>query len=354
MCDQKGACTRWMYPGLVFIVITFIYGTFIAINMYPQIQRHYLLPSDHPADPHAVTADMGEIVGVMIGFHIVFIMVLISYFRAMLTSPGYIPETSFWKEGDFVILERHNALIRELINDQTAPITEEAKAVIRSLPVVERKQKSGKFRFCKACGCFKPDRSHHCSICGKCVLRMDHHCPWVNNCIGYSNYKYFMQLLVYLDVTLLFLVGALMPRFINVFKPILSWPNFLKYDLPIILAFTISVFLMGALLGFTWYHLTLIAKALTTIEAKEKVNSRDETIKRRWEIANVKYQMDTVYLNFRHVLGSPLFWLLPFDVNGMDEDAGTYRYGPWVNIDNHAGGNLTRKADDNMGKYFNI
>lgn len=29
------------------------------------------------------------------------------------------------------------------------------------------------------------------------VLNMDHHCPWVNNCIGFENRKYFIQLLCY-------------------------------------------------------------------------------------------------------------------------------------------------------------
>lgn len=343
--------TRFLYPFAVFCVISFVYCTYMFINIYPQIKSHMLNKNERMTDLHAVKSSLGEIIAITIIFHFFFIMMLISYFRATFSSPGYIPETSFWKEGDFVILERHNALIRDLINDLHMPITDEAKQVIRQLPVVERKQQSGKFRFCKLCTSFKPDRSHHCNVCGKCILRMDHHCPWVNNCIGYSNYKFFMLLLIYLDLTLAFVLGTMMERFINVFKPMMSVSRFLLEDMPVILSYVICVFLLGALVMFTWYHITLINRALTTIESKEKLNSRDPSIVRRWEIANIKFNLDSTYLNFRHVMGSPLSWWLPVDVNNFDEDGGTYRFGPWMDIDNHG---VEKDVGDGMGKYANV
>lgn len=85
---------------------------------------------------------------------------------------------------------------------------------------------NGSLRYCDKCVVIKPDRAHHCSVCGTCVLKMDHHCPWVsgevkisnfgtktnrthesffyqkkkkkvNNCVNFTNYKYFVLFLGY-------------------------------------------------------------------------------------------------------------------------------------------------------------
>ena len=56
------------------------------------------------------------------------------------------------------------------------------------------------YKQCKKCDLPKPDRCHHCSVCNKCVLKYDHWCPWLNNCIGYMNYRYFFVFLLWLTV----------------------------------------------------------------------------------------------------------------------------------------------------------
>ncbi|XVE75385.1 hypothetical protein DITRI_Ditri12bG0090200 [Diplodiscus trichospermus] len=61
----------------------------------------------------------------------------------------------------------------------------------------EPKKNGVQSKYCDKCAVYKPPRAHHCRVCRKCILRMDHHCLWINNCVGYWNYKAFFNLILY-------------------------------------------------------------------------------------------------------------------------------------------------------------
>ena len=60
-------------------------------------------------------------------------------------------------------------------------------------------------RFCGKCSIVKPQRTHHCRQCGRCVLKMDHHCNWLDTCIGFRNYKFFLNFIFWTWIILIFL-----------------------------------------------------------------------------------------------------------------------------------------------------
>ncbi|KAI9296308.1 zf-DHHC-domain-containing protein [Neoconidiobolus thromboides FSU 785] len=49
--------------------------------------------------------------------------------------------------------------------------------------------------FCSYCEGYFKECSYHCHSCNKCIEGMDHHCIWLNNCIGKTNYRYFIYLI---------------------------------------------------------------------------------------------------------------------------------------------------------------
>jgi hypothetical protein len=187
-------------------------------------------------------------------------------------------------------------------------------------------------RKCHGCMVYKPDRVHHCQVCGQCVLRMDHHCPWIANCVGFRNYKFFLLVLIYAVGTLVFMIASMLPRFLNVFAPILDMKYFLRRDLFIAFVFVCAVLLFLVLTSFLSFHIWLVCNAMSTIEYREKKNHGDAEVKHRWAVSHIKYDRGSAYENFKHVMGEPYQWLFPVDPR--PEDDGTYTH----QLDQHGDG----------------
>ncbi|XP_055626320.1 palmitoyltransferase ZDHHC15 isoform X2 [Toxorhynchites rutilus septentrionalis] len=120
-------------------------------------------------------------------YHLILTMFLWSYYQTVFTDIGRVPS-------------RFRVPRTELDQLLRAQSEEEQKQILESfakeLPIVTRTLNAS-VRFCEKCRLIKPDRAHHCSVCGVCVLKLDHHCPWVNNCINFTNYKFFILFLGY-------------------------------------------------------------------------------------------------------------------------------------------------------------
>ena len=134
--------------------------------------------------------------------------------------------------------------------------------------------------YCIICKTYKPDWSHHCSTCDVCVLNFDHHCPWINSCIGFWNWKYFILMLIYAILTIIVYLITFLDWYIQNVKDIYNFFYYFSMNiwrewpiLELINTFFFMIFQWGilllffALLKFTNTHITYICKNDTTIDA---------------------------------------------------------------------------------------
>ncbi|KAG7225129.1 hypothetical protein INR49_014586 [Caranx melampygus] len=98
-------------------------------------------------------------------FHLSFIMFVWSYWKTIFTKPA-----SPSKEFCLPKAEKERYEKEERPESQQEILWRAAT----SLPLYTRTG-AGAIRYCDRCQVIKPDRCHHCSACDMCVLKMDHH-----------------------------------------------------------------------------------------------------------------------------------------------------------------------------------
>ncbi|CAE7552725.1 Zdhhc15 [Symbiodinium pilosum] len=152
--------------------------------------------------------------------------------------------------------------------------------------------------FCTACKARKPHRCRHCTKCSACVLRMDHHCPWLRQCIGFANYKYFVNFIVYSALALAFKAVTMLLFMIKAFQMDTSFCT----RLWLLSTEVLIIALGGTMLLFSGFHLFLVAQGMTTIEYLTRNEKSDKKI---------VFDQGLVG-NVQSALGSnPLSWFLP-------------------------------------------
>ncbi|XP_029648566.1 palmitoyltransferase ZDHHC2 isoform X1 [Octopus sinensis] len=188
-------------------------------------------------------------------YHPLLILFNWSYIQTIFTPNGKVPKNFYLSQQE---VEALDAELRE--DNQRALLTHYAK----NLPI-QCKTISGAPRYCEKCKCIKPDRCHHCSVCSVCVLKMDHHCPWVNNCVGFSNYKFFILFLGYSLLYCLYIAATSLQYFIEFWTVNSNTPTAGRFH--ILFLFFVSVMFGCSLISLFCYHIFLILRNRTTLEA---------------------------------------------------------------------------------------
>lgn len=187
---------------------------------------------------------------------------------------------------------------------------------------------------CRKCGLWKPPRAHHCSICRKCVLKMDHHCPWINNCVGWRNYRHFCLFMLFLAsccvyVIIVFLFAVY--RHTKIRPGSHQWGDMVFATLPqiieelsrddddtgrmcIMVSFMVACVILVALSVLGGMHVFLLLTNQTTIEFQINIAKRREMRANGLFYRN-PYDMGR-RRNFQQVCGPNPFckfrWLMPY------------------------------------------
>ncbi|KAK8734383.1 hypothetical protein OTU49_006156 [Cherax quadricarinatus] len=189
----------------------------------------------------------------LIVYHVLLGLFLWAYWQTIFTDIGTVPK-------------QFRLPPTELDRYESAETDEVRRDVLErfiqkhSLPVYNRTM-TGDIRYCDKCVQVKPDRCHHCSVCGVCVLKLDHHCPWVNNCVAFTNYKFFILFLGYALLYCLFIGATTLQYFIK------FWKLDVDGKFHILFVFFVSIMFAISLVSLFGYHVFLVVKNRSTLES---------------------------------------------------------------------------------------
>jgi len=225
-------------------------------------------------------------------YHVIFAttitgLMYFAYFMARNTDPGIVPSSYI----------PPNATEDELQEAKSRP-----KKHVRNTYY-------HRIKWCNKCKKFKPPRTHHCSCCKRCVVLMDHHCPWLNQCIGFYNRKLFINMLLYMDLGLIYFSLLLLSRFYGTFygneEPFTWFDVLLTVALIVILIWSLP----GLIILFC-QEIFYVSNNMTRIELWTK-HWANYDAKERGEVYHYPYDLGKLK-NFRQVFGqSYLLWILP-------------------------------------------
>ncbi|XP_063414917.1 palmitoyltransferase ZDHHC20-B-like isoform X1 [Mytilus trossulus] len=274
------ACVRWFPVVFITAVVVWSYYAYVVALCV------YTVPS------------IAEKVLYLLIYHPILVLFLWAYAKTIFTDVGSVPRSFY------LTVQEINRLERERGEEAQKNILLE---LAKDKPILNRTH-AGSARYCEKCKCIKPDRAHHCSVCGQCVLKMDHHCPWVNNCVGFTNYKYFVLFLGYGLLYCLFIAFTSLQYFIE-FWTGGSSKEAVKFH--VLFVFFVAMMFGISLISLFGYHIYLTCSNRSTLESFRSPIFQTGADKNGFSLGKLN--------NFKEVFGErKLFWFLPIFSSDRD------------------------------------
>ncbi|XP_062513630.1 palmitoyltransferase ZDHHC2-like isoform X2 [Corticium candelabrum] len=269
-------CVRWLPVVFVTALVAWSYYAFVVVICA------------------TVVDDVAIKVVYSIAYHVIFFLFMLSYWVTIMTNPAEPSEKYKLSEQDEDDL-KHGISVEDVLR---------RLVVNRDLKVYTRNDE-GVFRFCDKTRVLKPDRCKYCSVSRQCVLKMDHFCPWVNNTVGFSNYKSFLLFLFYTQIYTLFVALTVLPYFIMFWTEKEHKHSDSDRMQTLFLFFVALLFSVGVLSLFGM-HIYLVLNNKTTLEASRPTMFYYGQDKNGFGLGWKE--------NLRQVFGPSIKkWLLPFN-----------------------------------------
>jgi len=236
-------------------------------------------------------------------YHPLLAMFIWAYWQTVFTEPAS-PRSEYFLSRDEVH-KVENALTDE----------ERAQALKHAARCIQAQNRTfgGLHRYCHINKCIKPDRSHYCSVVKKVVLKMDHFCPWVNNTIGWSNYKFFILFLFYAFTYCLYVAATSLKIYTSAYPSDNFKAYFLKFwnnqlangnRFHILFIFLVAAMFALSVSVLFFYHMYLTATNKTTLESFRAPVFHHGPDKNAYNLGTSR--------NFEEVFGTRRsHWLLP-------------------------------------------
>ncbi|XP_045464102.1 palmitoyltransferase ZDHHC20-A-like [Harmonia axyridis] len=236
------------------------------------------------------TEGRAEQIKCLIVFAMIFAMIYWSFLRVILTRSCDVPPE----------FKLPPSIYRELVKADSMRMCHSILKEFSATLPIKNVNPNGSIRYCEKCRNVKPDRCHHCSSCKKCVLKMDHHCPWINNCVCFGNYKFFVLFLFYTIVGCMYVMATTYSDGYRLWR---------TGELQGVCFQIVTLFFMAILLGFStvtllFYHCYLVLRNQTTIESMRKPIFKNSL--------HIKSYDNGCKNNFHEVFGTnPFLWCVP-------------------------------------------